>query len=107
MESELHLVQSVREAKDGEVGALDHGDSFITLAIILLTLIVGGDGDEMSQLLSSQEILQKNALVHLMVERDFIESLLEVPSEQFVVNERLLGQEMQVLLEWFTDKVVT
>ena len=42
-----------------------------------------------------------------MVEVDFIESLLEVPSEQFVVNERLLGQEMQVLLEWLTDKMVT
>ena len=70
-------------------------------------MIVGGDWDEMSELLRGKEIFQKDALVHLMVEGDFIESLLEVPSEQFVVNERLLGQEMQVLLEWLTDKVVT
>ena len=70
-------------------------------------MIVGGDWDEMSELLRGKEIFQKDALVHLMVEGDFIESLLEVPSEQFVVNERLLGQEMQVLLEWLSDEVLT
>ena len=60
----------------------------------------------MSELLSRQEILQKNALVHLMIESDFIKSLLQVPTQELVINERFLWQEMQVLLEGLADKVL-
>ena len=106
MESELHFVEAVGEAEDGEVGALDHRDGLIALAIIFLALIVGCDRDEMSELLCGQEVLQQNALIHLMVESDLVEGLLEVPPQQLVINERLLRQEMQVLLERFSDEVL-
>lgn len=59
----------------------------------------------MSELLRSEEIFQIDALVHLMVESDFIESFLEVPAQKLVIDERFLGQEMQVLLERLSDKV--
>ena len=34
----------------------------------------------MSELLSGQEVLQKDALIHFMVESDLIERFFEVPS---------------------------
>ena len=42
-----------------------------------------------------------------MVERDLVESLLQFPSQKFIVNKCLFGQEMQVLLEWLSDEVLT
>ena len=80
MEAELHFVEAVREAKDWEVCALNCGYGLVTLAIIFLALIVSSDWDEMSELLSSQEVLQKDALIHFVVESDLIERFLEVPS---------------------------
>ena len=106
MEPELHFIEAVREAEEGEVGTFDRGDGLVALAIILLALIVGCDRDEMSELLCGQKVLQQNALIHLMVESDLVEGLLEVPSQQLVINERLLRQEMQVLLEWFSYEVL-
>ena len=106
MEPELHFVEAVREAEEGEVGAFDRGDGLVALAIILLALIVGCDWDEMSELLGGQKVLQQNALIHLMVESDLVEGLLEVPTQQLVINECLFRQEMQVLLEWFSDEVL-
>lgn len=80
MEAELHFVDAVREAKDWEVCALNCGDGLVTLTIIFLALIVSSDWDEMSELLSSQKVLQKDALIHFVVESDLIERFLEVPS---------------------------
>lgn len=59
----------------------------------------------MSELLRGKEIFQKDALVHLMVESDFIESLFEVPAQKLIIDERLLRQKMQVLLERLSDEV--
>lgn len=41
-----------------------------------------------------------------MIESDLIESLLKVPSQEFIVYKCLLGQEMQVLLKWLTNELV-
>ena len=79
MEPKLDLINSVRESENGEVGTLNRRDNLVAL-LSALTLIVGGDWDEMSELLSSQEVLQKDALIHFMVESDLIERFLEVPS---------------------------
>ena len=101
MEPELDLIYAVREAEDGEVGTLNSRHNFITLRSAL-AMIVGGDGDEVAQLLGCTEVIKCDALVHLVVELNLIEGLLEVPSVQLIVDEGFLGQEMQVLLEYFT-----
>ena len=60
----------------------------------------------MSELLSCLEVFKCDAFVHLVEESDLVEGLLEVPTEQLVVDECLLGQQVQVLLERFTDEMV-
>ena len=106
METELHFVDAVGEAEDGVEGALNSGDDLLARALILQTLIEGGHWNEMSELLSSDEVFKPDSFVELVVERDLVEGLLEVPAEQFVVDERLLGQEMQVLLQRLANEVV-
>ena len=61
----------------------------------------------MPELLCGQEIFQKDALIHLMVESDFIEGLFQVPPEQLIIDERFFWKEMQVLLEWLSDQVLS
>lgn len=61
----------------------------------------------MSELLSSQEIFQLDTLVHLVIEADLVESLLQVPSQKFIVNKCLPWKEMQVLLKCLTDEMLT
>ena len=63
METELHFVDAVGEAKDWEVGALNHGDGLVALVIIFLALIVSCDWYEMSELLRGQKIIQNDALI--------------------------------------------
>jgi len=59
-----------------------------------------------SELLSGQEILQKDALVHLVIERNFVQCLLQFPSKKFIVNKCLLWQQVQVLLECLPDEML-
>ena len=59
----------------------------------------------MSELLRGKEIFQKDALVHLMVESDFIESFFEVPAHKLIIDECFFRQEMQVLLERLSNEV--
>ena len=101
MEPELDLIDAVREAEDGEVGTLNSRYNLIALCCAL-AMIVGGNGDEVAQLLGCAEVIKCDALVHLVVELNLVEGLLEVPTVQLIVEEGFLGQEMQVLLECFT-----
>ena len=93
MEPKLDLIDSVRESEDGEVGTLDRRDYLVALRSAL-TLIVGGNGNEVAQLLGGAEVIQSYTLVHLVVELNLIKSLLEVPSIQLIVDESFFGQEM-------------
>ena len=93
MEPKLDLIDSVRESEDGEVGTLDRRDYLVALRSAL-TLIVGGNGNEVAQLLGRAEVIQSYTLVHLVVELNLIKSLLEVPSIQLIVDESFFGQEM-------------
>ena len=90
MEPELDLIDAVREAEDGEVGTLNRRDNLVAL-LSSLTLIVGGDWDEVAQLLGSAEVIKCDALVHFVVKLNLVESLFEVPSVQFIVDESFLG----------------
>ena len=80
VETELHFVEAVGEAKDWEVGALNHGDGLVALIIIFLALIVSCDWYEMSELLRGQKIIQNDALIQFMVESDLVESFFKVPT---------------------------
>ena len=61
----------------------------------------------MSELLCGKEIFQKDAFIHLMVESDFIEGLFEVPPEKLIIDESFFWKEMQVLLEWLSDQMLS
>ena len=52
-EAELDLVNPVTEAKNWEVSSFNCWDSLIVLTISASSLIVGGDWDEVSELLRS------------------------------------------------------
>ena len=56
MEPKLDLINSVRESENGEVGALNRRDNLVAL-LSAFTLIVGGDWDEVAQLLGSAEVI--------------------------------------------------
>ena len=56
MEPKLDLIDSVRESEDGEVCTLNRRDNLVAL-LSALTLIVGGDGDEVAQLLGCAEVI--------------------------------------------------
>ena len=60
----------------------------------------------MSELLGRHEVFERDALVHLMVERDLVKGLLEFETDHFVVEECLLWQEMQVLLKRLSNQMV-
>ena len=90
MESKLDLINSVRESENGEVGTLNRRHNLVAL-LSALTLIVGGDWDEVAQLLGSAEVIKCDTLVHLVVKLNLVESLFEVPSVQFIVDESFLG----------------
>ena len=90
MEPKLDLINSVRESENGEVGTLNRRDNLVAL-LSALTLIVGGDWDEVAQLLSSAEVIKCDALVHLVVKLNLVKSLFEVPSVQFIIDESFLG----------------
>ena len=102
MEAELHLIDAIGEAEEGEVCSLDGRDEFFTLAIILCSLIESGDSDEVSKLLGCSKLAQFDSLVHLVVEGHIIESLLKVHSVDLIIDECLLRREEEILLEWFT-----
>lgn len=106
METELHFVEAVGEAEDGEVRAFNHRHYLVALTIIALTLIVSGDRNEVPQLLGCQHILQKDALIHLVIESDLVKCLFQLPAKHFIVNKCLFRQEMQVLLEGLTDELL-
>ena len=53
LEAELDLVNPVTEAKNWEVSSFNCWDSLIVLTISASSLIVGGDWDEVSELLRS------------------------------------------------------
>lgn len=105
VETELDLVNTVREAKHREVSSLDHRDDFIELAVFLVSLIVSGHRHEVSHLLSPDEVVKDDTLVHLVVEGDLVQGFLEVVANKLIVSERFLWQEIQVLLERLTDQV--
>lgn len=105
VEAELDLVDAVAEAEDREVCTFDCGDSFTKLAIFLLSLIVCGDRNELSELLSCFEVFKSNSFIHLMVESDLVQGLFQFPAAQTIVDEGLFGQEMQVLLKRLANKV--
>ena len=90
MEPKLDLINSVRESEDREVSTLNRRDNLVAL-LSTLTLIVGGDGDEVAQLLGRAEVVKCDTLVHLVVKLNLVKSLLEVPSVQFIVDESFLG----------------
>jgi len=90
MEAKLDLINSVRESEDREVSTLNRRDNLVAL-LSTLTLIVGGDGDEVAQLLGRAEVVKRDTLVHLMVKLNLVKSLFEVPSVQFIIDESFLG----------------
>ena len=76
------------------------------MTIITLPLVVGGDGNEVPQLLGCQHILQKDALIHLVIESDLVKCLFQLPTKHLIVNKCLTWQEMQVLLEGLADELL-
>ena len=90
MEPKLDLINSVRESEDREVSTLNRRDNLVAL-LSTLTLIVGGDGDEVAQLLGRAEVVKCDTLVHLVVKLNLVKSLLEIPSVQFIVDESFFG----------------
>ena len=90
VEAKLDLIDSVRESENREVGTLNRRDNLVAL-LSTITLIVGGDWDEVAQLLGCAEVIKSNTFVHLMIKLNLVKSLLEVPSIQFIVNESFLG----------------
>ena len=90
MEAKLDLINSVRESEDREVSTLNRRDNLVAL-LSTLTLIVGGDGDEVAQLLGRAEVIKCDTLVHLMVKLNLVKSLFKFPSVQFIVDESFLG----------------
>ena len=90
MEPKLDLIDSVRESENREVGTLNRRHNLVAL-LSTITLIVGGDWDEVAQLLGCAEVIKRNTFVHLMVKLNLVKSLLEVPSIQFIINESFLG----------------
>lgn len=107
VEAELDLVKTVREPEEGVVSAFNGRHNLVLLAVAELALIVRGDGNEVQQLLGSQEVAEGDAEVKLVVERHLVELLLELKAEQLVVDHRLLRQEMQVLLEGGSDELLS
>lgn len=69
-------------------------------------MVVGGDGNEVPQLLGCQHILQKDALIHLVIESDLVKCLFQLPTKHLIVNKCLARQEMQVLLEGLADELL-
>ena len=105
VEAKLDFVDAVSEAKEGEVSAFDCRHKLLILIVDFASLVEGGYRDEVSELLSSSELSQSDALVHLLVERDTIKCLLQVKAVNLVIHECLLGKQKEVLLESFADLV--
>ena len=59
----------------------------------------------MAELLGGEEVVEGDALVHLVVEADLVQLLLQLETAQLVENERFLWQQVEVLLEGLTDEV--
>ena len=68
VETKLLLVDTVGEAKEWVVGTLHHADSLLLSAVELAALIIGGDWNQVSQLLISIEGFESDAEFDLVVE---------------------------------------
>jgi len=87
VESKLLLVNSVREPKEWIVGSLNHAYDLIKSRVILATLVISCNWNQLSQLLVSNEGIESDTNVDLVIEGDVVEETLKVTSKDLIVSE--------------------
>ena len=86
VESELFLVNTVRESEEWEVCALNHANNFICTRIELASFVIGCNWHQMSQLLVGHEGSEGDTKVDLVVEGDVVEETFEVASKDLIIG---------------------
>lgn len=94
VETKLLLVNSVREAKEWVVCSLNHAYDLIQSRVILATLVISCNWNQLSQLLVSNEGIESDTNIDLIVEGDVIKETLKVASKDLVVGKSVSWHEV-------------